>query len=162
MKKMKLLLAVAALGGAGLLQAQTIEVKDGWVRTTVQGQSGTGAYMKITAPGGARLIGASTPVAGVTEIHEMKMDGNVMRMRALPGGLELPPGKTVELGSGGYHLMLTQLKAALPKGSTVPLTLVFKNAKGTEEKVQLTLPVALAAPGAVKMAPMDMQGDRKH
>lgn len=131
-------------------QAQTadaaITIKDAWVRTAVPGQKGTGAFMKITAKEGMRLVGASTPVAGVTEVHEMKMEGDVMKMRALPG-LELPAGKMVELKPGGLHVMLMDLKAALPKDSTVPLTLLFKDAKGVESKMELKLPVAATGPG---------------
>ena len=134
----------------GPAQAQTpdpaITVKDAWVRTAVPGQKATAAFMKITAKEGMRLVSASTPAAGVAEVHEMKMDGDVMKMRAVPA-LELPAGKTVELKPGGYHVMLMDLKAALPKDSTVPLTLLFKDAKGIESKMELKLPVAAMAPG---------------
>jgi copper(I)-binding protein len=124
--------------------AQSVDVKDAWARTSVPGQKATGAFMKITAKEGSRLVAASSPVAGVTEVHEMKMDGNVMKMRAVEGGLELPAGKTVELKPGGFHVMLMDLKAALPKDSTIPLTLVFKDAKGVESKLELKVPVATA------------------
>ena len=115
-----------------------------WVRTSVPGQMATGAFMKITSKDGARLVSASSPVAGVTEVHEMKMDGGVMKMRALQDGLDLPAGKTVELKPGGYHVMLMDLKSTLTKNGTVPLTLVFKDAKGVESRVELKLPVATA------------------
>ncbi len=138
-----LLLALAS----AFAQAQTLEVKDAWVRTAVPGQSGTGAFMSITAKDGAKLVGASSPVAGVAEVHEMKMEGDVMRMRAVPA-LDLPAGKTVQLKPGGYHVMLMELKQALPKGSTVPLTLTFRDARGQERKLELKLPVAATAPGA--------------
>jgi periplasmic copper chaperone A len=141
--KLKAFCAILALAG-GTVHAQTVEVKDAWVRTSVQGQKATGAFMKITAQDNAKLVAASTPVAGVTEVHEMKMDGDVMKMRAVEGGLELPAGKTVELKPGGYHVMLMDLKAALPKDSTIPLTLVFKDAKGVESKVELKVPVSTA------------------
>jgi copper(I)-binding protein len=124
--------------------AQSVDVKDAWARVSVPGQKATGAFMKITAKEGSRLVGASSPVAGVTEVHEMKMDGNVMKMRAVEGGLALPAGKTVELKPGGFHVMLMDLKAALPKDSTIPLTLVFKDAKGVESKLELKVPVATA------------------
>ncbi len=146
-----LLTAMAAMTSmtAGTAQAQTadpaISIKDAWVRTTVPGQKGTGAFMKITAKEGTRLVGASTPVAGMAEVHEMKMDGDIMKMRGLPG-LELPAGKTVELKPGGLHVMLMDLKAALPKDSTVPLTLLFKDAKGVESKMEFKLPVSAVAP----------------
>lgn len=138
------LAALIAAAAALPAFAQTVDVKDAWVRVSVPGQKATGAFMKITAREGARLVAASSPVAGVAEVHEMKMDGNVMKMRAVEGGLELPAGKTVELKPGGFHVMLMDLKAALPKDSTVPLTLVFKDAKGVESKVELKLPVATA------------------
>lgn len=138
----------AALGTTAF--AQSVDIKDAWVRTSVQGQQATGAFMKITARENTRLVSASTPVAGVTEVHEMKMEGDVMKMRALANGLELPAGKTVELKPGGYHVMMMDLKVALPKGGTVPMTLVFKDAKGVESQIQLTVPVAVAAPAMHK------------
>ncbi len=143
-------LATALLAGApAYLGAQTaapVDVKNAWVRTTVPGQKATGAFMTLTAKDGARLVGASSPVAGVAEIHEMKMDGDVMKMRALPDGLDLPAGKTVELKSGGYHVMLLDLKAALPKDSRIALTLTFKDAKGAQSRIELKVPVATANP----------------
>lgn len=145
--KFKALALIAALA-TGTVFAQTVEVKDAWARTSVPGQKATGAFMKLTAKDGAKLVAISTPAAGVAEVHEMKMDGDVMKMRAVPGGLDLPAGKTVELKPGGYHVMLMDLKAALPKDSTVPLTLTFKDAKGVESKLELTVPVATVAPGA--------------
>ncbi|RZL94208.1 MAG: copper chaperone PCu(A)C [Variovorax sp.] len=129
-------------GAAGAQQpAAPVEVRDAWVRQTVPGQSGTGAFMKLTAPAGARLIGAQTPVAGVAEVHEMKMEGDVMKMRALQGGLELPAGRTVELKPSGYHVMLMNLKQPIAKGATVPMTLRFEDARGVQSTLELNLPV---------------------
>jgi copper(I)-binding protein len=145
--KLKLFTAVLALG-CGVVFAQAVEVKDGWVRVTVQGQKATGAFMKITARDGARLVAASSPAAGVAEVHEMKMEGDVMKMRAVAGGLDLPAGKTIEFKPGGYHVMLMDLKTALKKDSTVPLTLTFRDNQGGESKVELQLPVRLAPPVA--------------
>ena len=133
-----------------------VKVTGGWVRSTVAGQKGSGAFMKITATEGVRLTGVASPVAGVAEVHEMKMDGDVMKMRAVPV-LELPAGSTVELKPGGYHLMLMDLKQSLTVGSTVPVTLMFRDAKGAERRVEVKLPVAVAAPGASK-AKTDMPG----
>jgi periplasmic copper chaperone A len=141
----------AHAGHATPVVSKSIEVKNAWVRTTVQGQKGTGAFMTITAKDALKLVGGSSPVAGVTEIHEMKMDGDIMRMRAVPGGLDLPAGKAVELKPGSYHVMLLDLKVALPKDTTVPVTLMFKDAKGAESKVELTVPVATTAPGGATM-----------
>lgn len=144
--KFKPLFAVAAFVAccASTASAQTVKVEDAWIRTSVQGQSATGAFMKLTARENTRLVSVSSPVAGVAELHEMKLENDVMKMRALSGGLELPAGRTVELKPGGYHVMLMDLKAALPKDSTVPMTLVFKDAKGVESRLEIKLPVATA------------------
>ena len=145
LKWIAITIATVALGMATSASAQTVTVKDGWVRASVPGQSATGAFMSITATENTRLVGVTSPVAGVVEVHEMKMDGGVMKMRAVEGGLEIAAGKTVELKSGGYHVMLMDLKAALPKSSTVPLTLVFKDAKGVESRIELKRPVEVSA-----------------
>jgi copper(I)-binding protein len=141
--------------------AQAVDVKDAWARATVPGQKATGAFMKLTAKDGAKLVGASSPVAGVAEVHEMKMDGDIMKMRAVQGGLDLPAGKAVELKPGGYHVMLMDLKSTLQKDTTIPVTLVFKDAKGVETRTELTVPVAMAAPGA-KAADMPAMDHSKH
>ena len=138
--------------------AQAVDVQGAWARATVQGQKATGAFMKLTAKEGAKLVSASSPVAGVVEVHVMKMEGDVMKMRAVQGGLELPAGKAVELKPGGYHVMLMDLKTPLVKDTSVPLTLVFKDAKGVETKTELKLPVATAAPGGA--AAMDHAGHK--
>jgi len=127
--------------------AAPVEVSDAWVRRAVPGQSGTGAFMKLKAPAGTRLVGASTPVAGVAEVHEMKMEGDTMKMRALAQGLELPAGQTVELRPGANHLMLMDLKQPVAAGSTVPITLRFMDAKGVASEQTLQVPVAVGAPG---------------
>ena len=146
--KFKTLTRCAALAASLLTtaMAQTVDVKNAWVRTSVPGQKATGAFMTLTAKDGAKLVNVSSPVAGVVEVHEMKMDGDIMKMRAVPT-LDLPAGKTVELKPGGYHIMLLDLKAPLAKDSAVPITLVFQDAKGVESTLNLTLPVGTAAPG---------------
>jgi len=147
---------LAGLIATGAAWAQ-VKVEDGWARATVQGQKATGAFMKITAPQTTRLVSVVTPVAGVAEIHEMKMDNGVMQMRALPG-LDLPANKSVELKPGSYHLMLMDLKAPLMKDSSVALTLTFKDAKGIETKQQVTLPVTSTMPAK----PMPSHPEHKH
>ena len=104
--------------------------------------------MKITAKEDAQLVVLISPVAGVVELHEMKMEADVMRMRAVAGGLSLPAGKTLELKPGGYHVMLMDLKVTLTTDGTLPLTLVFKNAKGEQTRQEIKLPVSRAAPAA--------------
>jgi len=127
---------LAALAFAGLAQAQ-VTVGEPWVRGTVAGQKATGAFMTLTSATEAKLMSATSPVAGVVEIHEMSMDGGVMRMGAVKGGLPLPAGKAVELKPGGYHVMLMDLKQPVKAGETVPLSLVFEGA----DKKPLTVEV---------------------
>jgi periplasmic copper chaperone A len=129
--------------------AQNISVHNAWARATVQGQKATGAFMTLTSKTDTRLVGVSTSVAGVAEVHEMKMDNNVMQMRALPDGLALPAGK-VALQPGGFHVMLMDLKLPLQKDTTIPLTLRFKDAKGVESSVEIKVPVSQVAPGGGK------------
>jgi periplasmic copper chaperone A len=132
---------------SGTIYAQTVKVEGAWVRTTVAGQMGTGGFMKLTADQDMKLVGVATPVAGVGEVHEMRMDGGVMKMRALPS-LDLPAGKTVELKSGGNHIMLMDLKQALAKDSNVPMTLLFKDKAGKDVKMEIKVPVSARAPGS--------------
>ncbi|UCU98809.1 copper chaperone PCu(A)C [Acidovorax radicis] len=148
---MKKLLHTAAVVAALLstptwAQTAAVKVEGAWARASVQGQKATGAFMRLTAKDGARLVRAESPAAGLTEVHEMKMEGDIMKMRAVPA-LDLPAGKTVELKPGGYHVMLLDLKAPLAKDTEVPITLVFQDAKGVESKLNLTVPVGTAAPG---------------
>ena len=132
-------------------QAQTT-VKDPWVRGTVAGQKATGMFGQIVSTSGGKLVSASSPVAGVVEVHEMVMDGNVMKMRAVTG-LELPAGKAVELKPGGYHVMLMDLKQELKAGDSVPLTLVIEGAGGKRETLEVKAPVKALA---------DSSGHKKH
>jgi len=155
----RLLLVSGLVLTASLVSAQpaAVKVEGAWARATVQGQQGTGAFMNITAAQGTRLVGVTSPMAGVAEVHEMKMDGDVMKMRAVPA-LDLPAGKTVQLKPGSYHLMLMDLKRPLLKDSTVPVTLRFKNADGVDSQLELLVPVATTAPGPKT----DMPHDHKH
>lgn len=119
--------------------AQTA-VKDPWVRGTVAQQKATGMFAQITSTAGGKLVSASSPVAGVVEIHEMAMEGNVMKMRAVPG-LDLPAGKAVDLKPGGYHVMLMDLKRQLKEGETVPVTLTVEGKDGKKETIEVKAPV---------------------
>ena len=143
------------------LQAQTavdVKIEGAWIRTAVAGQSGTGGFMTLTSPVNMRLVAVSTPVAKIGEVHEMKMEGQVMKMAELKNGLELPAGKTVELKPGGFHIMLLDLKQSLKADLQVPVTLTFANAKGEQSKVDIKVPVAARAPGS---APgKDMSGHK--
>jgi periplasmic copper chaperone A len=119
--------------------AQT-QVTDPWIRGTVAQQKATGMFATLTSVGGGRLVSGSSPVAGIVEIHEMKMEGTTMRMRAIDG-LDLPAGKPVELKPGGFHLMLMDLKQPLKAGDTVPLTLVVEGVDRQRSTVELKVPV---------------------
>lgn len=150
MRKMQWLVATVCalnLGAVGSAWAQSaVKVEDAWVRGTVAQQKASGAFMRLTAPAPMKLVSVSSPVAGVVEIHEMAMDKDVMRMRAVPG-LALPAGKTTELKPGGYHVMLMDLKQQLKAGDTVPLTLVFEDAAQVRSSQTIEAPVrALGAP----------------
>ncbi len=146
MQKTAAMLALLLAFGA---QAQTT-VKDAWVRGTVAGQKATGLFAQITSASGGKLVSASSPLAGVVEVHEMAMDGNVMKMRAI-AALELPAGKPVELKPGGYHVMLLDLKQELKAGDAVPVTLVIEGAGGQRETLEIKAPVkALADSGGHK------------
>lgn len=125
-----------------------IEIKDPWVRGTVVGQQATGAFMELRSAAGATLIGASSPVAAITEVHEMKMDGTVMKMRAIPR-LDLPAGQPVRLAPGGYHVMLIKLKQPLRKGDKVPLTLQFAGHDKKVSEIRVEVPVRDLAAGPV-------------
>jgi copper(I)-binding protein len=126
-----LLLAVAALPAlAKDYRLGPIEIRQPWTRATPSTAQAGGGFLVITNTGTApdRLIAAKSPVAERVDVHEMKMDGNVMRMRAVEKGIEIPPGGTVELKPGGFHVMFAGLKAPFAKDSKVPLTLVFEKA----------------------------------
>jgi hypothetical protein len=120
--------------------AQSVEVKDAWIRGTVAGQKATGAFMSLTARSPARLVAASSPAAGVVEIHSMKMDGGVMRMAAVDG-VDLPANQIVKLAPGGYHVMLMDLKRTLKAGERVPLRLTFELAGTRRETIELEVEV---------------------
>jgi periplasmic copper chaperone A len=117
-----------------------VKVEEPWARATVAGQKSTGVYMKLTAAQATQLVGVSSPVAGVAEVHEMKMENNVMKMSAMPA-INLPAGKPVALQPGGYHVMLMDLKGPLAKDSSVSITLQFKDSKGVVSQQEVKLPV---------------------
>jgi copper(I)-binding protein len=129
------LLGTVLLVAAAAAQGQ-VEARAAWVRGTVQGQTTAGAYMELTSDRRASLLGAESPAAGRAEIHEMKMDGNVMRMRPV-SRLDLPPGKTVELKPGGHHMMLVDLKRPLKKGDLVPIRLKVELSDKTIRTIQV-------------------------
>lgn len=151
-------LNVAAVGSASA-QAQ-VKIEDAWVRGTVAQQKASGAFMRLTPSQDTRLVSASSPVAGVVEVHEMAMDKDVMRMRAVPA-LALAAGKPTELKPGGFHVMLMDLKQPLKAGDTVPLTLVFEDAGKVRSSQTIHAPVRALGAGADKPA-MDHGAHSQH
>lgn len=134
------LLSFACAASAPLTgHAADVEVSEAWVRGTAAAQKATGAFMTLKSKEGATVTGAASPVAGVVELHEMKTEGGVMRMRATPK-LDLPAGKAVALqpnAPGGYHVMLMDLKKPLTKGDIVPVTLKIQGKDGKQDSVEI-------------------------
>jgi len=141
---MRRLLIASALFAAFAAQAQSpaVKVDDAWVRATVAPQKTTGAFMQLTAARPVKVVAASSPVAEVVEIHEMKMDNGVMKMRAVEA-LPLPAGQPVALKPGSYHVMLMGLKAPIKAGETVPLTLTVEG----EDKQRTAVEIKAEARG---------------
>jgi hypothetical protein len=122
-----------------------VAVTGAWVRATVPNQQATGAFMQLMSKKDTTLVSARSDIAGIVEVHEMQMENDVMRMRAVDG-LKLPANHPVELKSGGYHLMMMDLKKQLKVGTEAQITLVFKNANGESETTYVHAPVALTKP----------------
>jgi copper(I)-binding protein len=155
-------LVVAAGLWAGNASAQELTVSDAWVRGTVPGQTATGVYMNLTSKSDAVLVGAASAVAGVVEVHEMRMDGDVMKMRAVPR-LELPAGKTVRLdAAGNYHVMLMDLKRQLKKGETVTVTLKIEHPDKKVKAVKVKAPVRDLTDTGDPMAASDTMPHHDH
>jgi copper(I)-binding protein len=144
----RVVVSFAVLLAAFAAQAQ-VTVKDAWVRATVVQQKATGAFMQLQSSQDAKLISAQSPVAGVVEVHEMTMDGGVMKMRAVPS-LALPAGKTVDLKPGGYHVMLMDLKGQVKEGDTVPVTLVVEGKDGKRQNIEVKAAARMSAAPAMK------------
>lgn len=143
--------ALVALLSIGIAEARdyrlaNLEIITPWTRATAPTAPAGGGFVVIknTGPTADRLVSARSAAAETVQIHEMKMDGNVMRMRELENGLEIPAGATVTLAPGGFHLMLMGLKQPLKQGSAVPVTIVFEKAGSID------IELAVEGPGAAK------------
>ena len=125
-----------------------IEIGHPWTRATSPSARVGVGYLTLTNNGDTadRLVGASSPAAARAELHMTEMSDGIMRMRAVPDGLEIPPGGTVELAPGGYHLMLMELAQPIAEGDAVPLMLEFEHAGSVE--VELMAGSAGATGGA--------------
>ena len=138
-------LALVAASLAAHAATAPVKAENAWARASVQGQDSSGAFVTLVASEPVTLTGVSTPAAGIAELHEMKMEGNVMRMRAAET-LPVAPGKPLELRPGGFHIMLMDLKGPLMAGTKIPLTLSFKDAKGQASELKLAVPVSVLPP----------------
>ena len=129
-----LMLALATGVSAHDYKLGSLVIAHPWSRATPKGAPVAGGYMKITNPGSApdRLLGGATEAAKKFEIHEMRMDGGVMKMRELGGGIEIPPGATVELKPGSYHVMMVNLAKPFAQGDRVKASLTFEKAGKVE------------------------------
>lgn len=138
------LLAAAASAHAHSYKIGAIDIGHPYARATAPGQPTGGGFLKLSNQGEAdRLLSASADVSDGVELHVMKMEGNVMRMRQVDA-IELPAGQTVELKPGGLHIMFTGLKAPLKEGTSFPMTLRFE--KAGEVTVEVKVEKTKAAP----------------
>ena len=134
------LFSIAIMALAGSIQAQeakvgSIKIENAYVRATAPGQPAAGAFMKIENSGTAdQLVSASSPAAGEVQLHQMSMEGNVMKMGQVKD-IAVPASGSVDLKPGGYHIMLMNIKAPLRAGETVPVKLKFAKAGEVEVKL---------------------------
>ena len=142
MKAIRYTAAVCAVLWVTLPVAAQVIVSDPWIRSTVPQQMATGAFMQLKSAKDAKLIEVRSTVAGVVEIHEMKMENNVMRMSAVQS-VALPAGRTVELRPGGYHVMMMDLKQQMKEGEVVPMMLVVESG-GKRETIEVKATVRAA------------------
>lgn len=138
-------LTLAAAAAAVHAAGAPVAVQGAWARPIVPGQQSSGAYMTLTAREPLTLLGGETPAAGIVEIHQMKMEGDIMKMRAADA-VPLVPGKPLQLGPGGYHFMLMDLQDPFKAGTQIPFTLRFRDAKGKVSTLQLRVPVQAVPP----------------
>ncbi|CAM5321379.1 copper chaperone PCu(A)C [Pseudomonas fragi] len=134
MKPVKYLL-LSLLGMSLHVSAQTV-VDDAWVRATVAGQPSTGAFMHITSSTDSKLVEVRSPVARTVQIHESKMQNDVMSMKPV-AAVALPAGKSVAIEPEGYHVMLIDLVNQVKAGDQVPLTLIVEDSKGVKELIEV-------------------------
>lgn len=137
---MRILAAAAVLfafTASAFAQTTPVSVISPWARATPAGAATGAIYLTLKATAADKLVSVSTPAAKEAQLHTMSMENGVMKMRALPGGIDLPAGKSVTLKPGGMHIMLMALTGPLTQGETIPLTLNFEKS-GTQ---QISVPV---------------------
>jgi len=136
-----------------------ISVQNAWVRPTVGEQDATGAYLTITSEEPLALVGVATPAAEIAEVHEMKMDGDIMRMR-MAERIEMKAGEPLELKPGGYHVMLMALTAPVEVGQEIELSLQFEKADGS--KIEMPVKAVAGQNAAGDHHSHGGGGDHKH
>lgn len=149
-------LATLVLGASAAWGQSAVVVTNAWSRATPPGAQTGAAYFTLTSPAGDKLVGVSTQVAKTAQVHEMTMDGTIMRMREVTGGLDLPPGKPVALQPGGYHVMLMGLAAPLKRGQTLRLHLTFEHAAPVDVEAPIAAIGATSSPMGGPGGPMHM------
>ena len=131
-----IVLLALGLAPAIATAADAVSVKDAWARATAPGQKTAGAYMELTSSSGATLVAVESPAAARAELHTMRMEGGVMKMRSVQK-IELPPNKSVKLAPGGLHVMLIDVKQPLSEGDKVPLALTIESAGRARSTVRI-------------------------
>ena len=132
-----------------------IRIEGAWARATPPGGKVGGAFITLLNTGDVpdRLVSTSSAIAERVELHTHIMDGNVMRMREVEGGIPLPPGETVKLQPGGFHIMLLGLKQGLAAGSRFPLTVIFEKAGSVQVDVPVEAMGSMGPGGHAGMPP---------
>jgi len=127
----------------------SLHISQPWARATPKGAASGAGYMTVTNKGTApdRLNCVSDDASKECQIHSMVMEGGVMKMRPVAGGLEIKPGETVTLHPGGYHVMFVDLTHPLVQGQSVKATLKFDHA-GTVDVEYPIAAIGAPAPGA--------------
>ncbi|MDP2355105.1 MAG: copper chaperone PCu(A)C [Beijerinckiaceae bacterium] len=125
-----------------------------WTRVTPKGARVAAGYVRITNTGAEpdRLVGGAFDLSARVEVHEMSVDGGVMRMRELSKGLEIAPGASVELKPGGYHLMFMDMKGALEVGKPVKGRITFEKAGSIDVEFGVAPLGAATAPSGARPA----------
>ena len=137
----------------------SIHIAQPWSRATPKGAKAGAGYMTITNKGTTpdKVSCVSDDASAQCEIHSMTMEGGVMKMRPVEGGLEIKPGETVTLAPSGFHVMFRDLKHPLEQGKTVKATLKFDKAGSVDVEYPI-LAVGATAPGTASGGGMKMQG----
>jgi periplasmic copper chaperone A len=150
-----------SFGAMAATASHGVSVSDAWIRATVPGQTASGAFMRITSQEAASLVGFTSHLANTHQLHEMRMEGDVMRMREV-AQVSLPAGKPVVLGPGGLHLMLIDLQKPLNAGETAPLTLLVQLSNGQQVRVTTQARIERRSPYATTPAAPSSGGMPMH